>query len=100
METVVQTTTPVPMPADWVAIHVALTNLWQSKDDPSISEPPVPLILAGAAFSSATAIRLTSAIETEQWSADLARSCGSGVTLTRVYSLAGVSAHPSESHTV
>jgi len=57
METVVPTTTPVPMPADWAAIHAALTRLWQSNDDPTIPKPPVPLILAGAAFSPATAIR-------------------------------------------
>jgi hypothetical protein len=57
METLVPMTTPVPMPADWAAIHAALTDLWQSKDDSNISKPPVPLILAGAAFSSAAAIR-------------------------------------------
>ena len=47
---------PVPMPADWARIHARLA---QERLDRGlgIPAPPVPLILAGAAFSTATAIR-------------------------------------------
>lgn len=47
---------PVPRPADWARIHARLARdrMDQGLDIP---EPPVPLIMGGAAFSSATAIR-------------------------------------------
>ncbi len=57
METEGPTKTPVPMPDDWAAIHTVLYQLWQATNDPRIPCPPVPLILGGAAFSSAATIR-------------------------------------------
>jgi len=48
---------PVPLPEDWARIHHELSILHNHKSDPNIPKPPVPLILAGAAFSTAGAIR-------------------------------------------
>ena len=45
------------MPADWAKLHALLTRSWEIRADSSIPRPPIPLILAGAAFSSAAAIR-------------------------------------------
>ena len=47
----------VPLPADWARLHGLLSRERVRAPDRSIPEPPVPLILAGAAFSSAAAIR-------------------------------------------
>ncbi|MBU2511704.1 DUF721 domain-containing protein [bacterium] len=57
MEKKVSTEIPVPLPADWTKIHSQLSKLWILKKDRQIPKPPVPLILAGAAFSSADDIR-------------------------------------------
>ena len=45
------------MPPDWAKIHAALSEAWERRADSNIPKPPVPLILAGAAFSSASEIR-------------------------------------------
>ncbi len=50
----ISTDTPVPLPRDWAAIYAALASA--SRERP-IRKPPPPLILAGAAFSSARQIR-------------------------------------------
>ena len=57
MEKIVPTSTPVPMPADWAKLHAALIEAWMVKNDSNVPKPPVPLILAGAASSTASAIR-------------------------------------------
>lgn len=49
--------TPVPRPSDWAMLHSLLAKALETREDASIPEPPVPLILAGAAFSTAAAIR-------------------------------------------
>lgn len=48
---------PVPMPGDWSEIYLQLKNLIEQRIEHTIPEPPVPLILAGAAFSTANQIR-------------------------------------------
>ena len=53
----VATTTPVPIPADWAKIHSHLVKVLRARGDSSIPSPPMPLILAGAAFSKASEIR-------------------------------------------
>jgi len=50
-------TTPVPLPADWEKIHSKLTQFMAYRNDSTTPKPPVPLILAGAAFSSAADIK-------------------------------------------
>ncbi|WP_190275759.1 DUF721 domain-containing protein [Thiorhodovibrio frisius] len=55
----IPTSTPVPRPADWARIHGALLERWRLMDDPKPPVPPKPLILAGAAFSSAWQVRLS-----------------------------------------
>jgi len=50
-------TTPVPMPSDWAKVHDALTKAWIIRSDNTVPKPPTPLILAGAAFSTAGEIR-------------------------------------------
>ncbi|MBU1054527.1 MAG: hypothetical protein KKC46_11980 [Proteobacteria bacterium] len=57
MEKNVSTEIPVPLPTDWAKIHSQLSKAWMLREDRQIPKPPVPLILAGAAFSSASAIR-------------------------------------------
>ena|SRR5712691_6605328 len=57
MQHLVSEATPVPRPADWARLHELLTQEWQARGDQAIPKPPVPLILAGAAFSTAAAIR-------------------------------------------
>lgn len=57
MKHLVPESTPVPRPSDWVMLHGLLSAAWETREDGSIPEPPVPLILAGAAFSTAAAIR-------------------------------------------
>ncbi len=57
---------PVPMPSDWSEIYQQLTNLREQRREHTIPEPPVPLILAGAAFSTANQIR-TRWIELLDW---------------------------------
>lgn len=47
----------VPLPADWARIHGLLSQERNRVAGRAIPEPPVPLILAGAAFSSAAEIR-------------------------------------------
>lgn len=49
--------TPVPMPADWAKLHQLMIQARNQRSDIALADPPVPLILAGAAFSSATEIR-------------------------------------------
>lgn len=49
--------TPAPRPSDWAMLHSLLAEAWETRQDGRIPEPPVPLILAGAAFSTAAAIR-------------------------------------------
>lgn len=49
--------TPVPLPHDWAHVHALLAEAQRSAAEPNIPNPPVPLILAGAAFSSANQIR-------------------------------------------
>ena len=51
------TSPPVPMPADWARVHARLAEDRIRLGDTSVPEPPVPLILAGAAFSTATEIQ-------------------------------------------
>ena len=48
---------PVPLPGEWTKIYQELVQLRKQRNDPSIPEPPTPLILAGAAFSTASEIR-------------------------------------------
>lgn len=48
---------PVPLPEDWARIHTELQKLRKQRNDANIPDPPVPLILAGAAFSTASEIR-------------------------------------------
>ena len=57
MQHLVPEATPVPWPDDWARVHELLTQAWEARGDQTIPKPPVPLILAGAAFSSAAAIR-------------------------------------------
>jgi hypothetical protein len=57
VEKMASTEIPVPLPADWAKIHSQLSKAWILKEDRQIPKPPVPLILAGAAFSSADDIR-------------------------------------------
>src|SRR5688572_1940656 len=57
MQTYVPEATPVPNPHDWARLHSLLTRAWAAKQDKRIPKPPVPLVLAGAAFSTAEAIR-------------------------------------------
>lgn len=45
------------MPFNWAELHQALLREWAEQRDATIPKPPVPLILAGAAFSSAREIR-------------------------------------------
>jgi len=45
------------MPADWAKVHAVLTDAWMERNESNVPKPPVPLILAGAAFSTASAIR-------------------------------------------
>ena len=47
----------VPLPADWARIHGLLIRERSRVADRTIPDPPVPLILAGASFSSAAEIR-------------------------------------------
>jgi len=54
---IVPENTPVPRPGDWTMLHGLLTEAWVARQDGRIPKPPVPLILAGAAFSTASAIR-------------------------------------------
>jgi hypothetical protein len=49
--------TPVPLPADWARLHEMLSIARKSMDRNDIPNPPTPLILSGAAFSTAAAIR-------------------------------------------
>jgi Dna[CI] antecedent, DciA len=67
---------PVPLPTDWARLHEVLSAEWKRRDDGSIPEPPTPLILAGAAFSTADAVR-------SRWSAllDWAHGFGFGNVL-------------------
>jgi hypothetical protein len=51
------TNLPVPLPEDWARIHTELQKLRKQRNDANIPDPPVPLILAGAAFSTASEIR-------------------------------------------
>ena len=53
----VSESTPVPRPSDWARLHQLLEVAWKSGDRSAVPEPPVPLILAGAAFSTASEIR-------------------------------------------
>jgi hypothetical protein len=53
----VSKTTPVPMPADWAKIQSVLERARLAVSGDTIPAPPVPLILGGAAFSTASAIR-------------------------------------------
>ena len=55
--TVMPTTDAVPMPAEWAKVHAVLNEAWRARGNINISKPPTPLILAGAAFSTASAIR-------------------------------------------
>ena len=57
MGTLIHDSTPVPKPVDWARMHSLLSKAWKEKADPTIPQPPVPLILAGAAFSKASDIR-------------------------------------------
>jgi hypothetical protein len=57
MSQLVPLSTPVPSPEDWARLHALMLHLWREREDPEIPKPPVPLILAGAAFSSARDIR-------------------------------------------
>jgi len=57
MEKNVLTEIPVPLPTDWTKIHNQLLKALMHRNDKQIPKPPVPLILAGAAFSSANDIR-------------------------------------------
>ncbi len=65
----VPTSTPVPMPADWAKLHSALSKAWRERNSSSTPAPPVPLILAGAAFSTAAEI-LQRWIDLVQWAND------------------------------
>lgn len=49
--------TPVPLPGDWAKLHATLEAARAATCDSRIPAPPPPLILAGAAFSSAVEIR-------------------------------------------
>ena len=57
---------PVPMPVHWSKIYQQLNNLREQRREHTIPNPPVPLILAGAAFSNANQIR-TRWIELLDW---------------------------------
>lgn len=57
MTTLISIDTPVPLPRDWAAIHSALASARRDDHRRLAPEPPIPLILAGAAFSSASQIR-------------------------------------------
>ena len=57
MATPPQKLLPVPIPADWDRIHSRLAQARSLRSAIDTPEPPVPLILAGAAFSAAGAIR-------------------------------------------
>lgn len=57
MEKNISTEIPVPLPTDWINIHSQLSDAWVRRNDIQVTKPPVPLILAGAAFSSASDIR-------------------------------------------
>ena len=52
-----RTRPPVPLPTDWTRLHELLRAERRRMVGSSIPEPPTPLILAGAAFSTASAIR-------------------------------------------
>jgi len=56
METRKSTLIPVPLPSDWSRIYHHLSEARLVINDVNIPMPPVPLILAGAAFSSANDI--------------------------------------------
>ena len=62
----VPTVVAVPMPADWAKVHTVLDEAWRARDDISIPKPPTPLILAGAAFSTANEIR-SRWVELTEW---------------------------------
>jgi hypothetical protein len=49
--------TPVPYPSDWARLHSLLVEARRRRNDLDVSFPPVPLILAGAACSTAAEIR-------------------------------------------
>jgi hypothetical protein len=49
--------TAVPRPTDWSMLYGMLKKAWQERGGSAAPEPPVPLILGGAAFSSAREIR-------------------------------------------
>ncbi|SRR6266545_786789 len=57
MQHLIPEATPVPRPGDWAMLHELLAQAREARGDHRIPKPPVPLILAGAAFSSAAAIR-------------------------------------------
>jgi len=57
MDKKVSISTPVPLPSDWAKLHSLLSKAWKLRDDGGLPKPPVPLILAGAAFSRASDIR-------------------------------------------
>jgi hypothetical protein len=48
---------PVPLPADWARLHQLLVKARSDAARDDVPTPPVPLILAGAAFSTSSAIR-------------------------------------------
>lgn len=56
-EDLIPEATPVPTPGDWARLHELLRQAWEAGGSHDIPKPPVPLILAGAAFSTAAAIR-------------------------------------------
>lgn len=57
MPAILPLTTPVPLPNDWARLHALLNHARSGNGREAIPAPPVPLILAGAAFSTADAIR-------------------------------------------
>lgn len=57
MQEPVPESTPVPRPSDWAMLHSKLTQAWEARPDAQVPKPPVPLILGGAAFSTAAAIQ-------------------------------------------
>jgi hypothetical protein len=57
MTTLLPTSIPVPLPEDWARIHSVLCEARTTSRSSHVPEPPGPLILAGAAFSKASAIR-------------------------------------------
>ena len=53
----IPTVVAVPMPAEWAKVHAVLNEAWRARGNTNIPKPPAPLILAGAAFSTASEIR-------------------------------------------